>query len=439
MLTIGIMVFLLLLNIFIFWCTTNLVYRYEKKRLYDQAEMLAVQLTADLAAQSTLDVTRLPEMLDEYRSKYQAIFLLDATGKELGSLLGSHWQKGPDHKRTTIDVIKPVQPPGHKQPLYVKIAEDLEPMQPFFDILRLVMSLASLAALLFSCYGIYFLTNMGLQPLHRLASHIRKMNGKDLSKRLPAPIAQDEIHDVVNAFNSLLGRLEEAMKRQQQFIADASHEFRTPLAIIEGYVTLLDRWGKDRPDIRDEAIAAMKQECNRLYSLIEELLSLAKAANGEATTNIEWQPLGPLLSEVEQAWYSVYPKQVKLSVTWVDPLMAAFDRDKLRQVFDVLLDNARKYTDVGEVNVRVFLSAETLHIHVRDTGIGIPEEDLPYVFERFYRVDKSRSRLRGGSGLGLPIAKAIIEAHRGEIDITRIDTGGTEVHVRLPQHQPKKH
>lgn len=432
----GMMVLLMILTVFIYWSTSKLVYLHEQHLLDQKAVAIAADLKTQLTEDKYLDADYVKQLLTNYATKQQAIILLDDNGKRLASVVGPDWVTDPLKGRPEQLVSEaPISFDGTHPPLTIRVKQENELLNPYLHILLLMLGAASIVTLIISSFGGYFLARVGLSPLSRLITDIRGIYPSKLSTRLQSySTAADEIHDLVKAFNALLGRVEEAMRKQQQFVADASHEFRTPLAILDGYVRLLHRWGKENQAIRDEALIAMDHECSRLFHLIEDMLSLAKfqheADVGEDEKKM--QSLVPLLKEIRNVWTSTFPKHLRLSVKWKEPLEMAMEKPKIRQLLDILLDNARKYTETGEVVVSATSKRGWIHLMVEDTGVGIPEDEQENVFERFYRVDKSRNRHRGGSGLGLPIAKSIVEEYGGRIWIRRSASGGTIVHVDLP-------
>lgn len=430
----GMIVLLLILTVFIYWSTSELVYIHEQHLLDQKAVAIAADLKTQLTEEKFLDTNYVKQLLTNYAAKQQAIILLDHEKKRLASVVGPDWLTDPlaDHPEQLL-AEAPILLGSHP-PLTILVKQENEFLNPYMHILLLILTIASIVALIFSSFGGYFLAMVGLSPLSRLITHIREIRPSQLSTRLPSYGTAEEIHDLVKAFNSLLDRVEAAMKRQQEFIADASHEFRTPLAILDGYVRLLHRWGKENQSIRDEALIAMEHECSRLFHLIEDMLSLSKFQHDAQLVEGEkkMQSLVPLLEEVRNVWTSTFPNHLTLTVNWTKPLVIAMEKAKIRQLLDILLDNARKYTEKGGVTLTAASEGNWVHLMVEDTGIGIPEEEIENVFERFYRVEKSRNRHRGGSGLGLPIAKSIVQEYGGRISIRSIASGGTIVHVELP-------
>lgn len=410
-----------------------MVYQHEQRLLNQKASAIASDLKTQITEESSLDISYLSRLLMNYSDANQSIALQDQKGKSLASIEGANWSKEPDDFYDKILTAKEsVEFPFASRIMYVEITETTEGLEWYFTMLFSILLFASLITLVLSGGGGYFLSKWGLRPLDQLIGQIHSISPQRLSQRIHHYNVEKEIYELIHAFNLLMDRMEDTLVSQQRFVTDASHELRTPLTIIEGYVSLLQRWGKNKPEIREEALSALRQECDRLSRLIEDLLTLAKLQDEpESNTQKNIQSLTPLLLEVRHAWLPVYPPQITLSFEWTEPLFLYMDRERMRQLLDILLDNARKYTDQGEVKVRAFSDNSWVHITIEDTGIGIPESEIPHLFKRFYRVDKSRNRIRGGNGIGLAIAQSIITDHQGMITISPSAQGGTKVHVQL--------
>ncbi|MBA2713669.1 MAG: HAMP domain-containing histidine kinase, partial [Rubrobacteraceae bacterium] len=285
-----------------------------------------------------------------------------------------------------------------------------------------------------------------LRPVDAVVSSAREMSEADLSRRLPVTNPGDEIGRLATTINGLLARLEgafrrleaslarqeEALARQRRFAADASHEFRTPLTAISGNARMLDDWALEDPEAAREGVKSIKDETDRLRSLAEALLTLARGDEGPSLS-VERQDLREVAAESVEAARAA--ADGKVSIKYAFPrhaVKATFDRGQVRQVASILLDNAVKYTpEGGNVTVRVGEGDDRAHVEVSDTGVGIPEQELPLIFERFHRLDSSRTQ--GGAGLGLSIARQIVEAHGGTIE-TRSTVGqGSTFTLVLPQ------
>lgn len=286
--------------------------------------------------------------------------------------------------------------------------------------------------------GSYLLAWSAFRPVNAIVRSARAITEGDLSKRLPVKSRRDELGRLAMAFNELLGRLEvafdqreEALERQRRFVSDAGHELRTPLTSILGYTRMLRQWGLKDAEITREGVAAMQQEAERMETLVEELLSLARG-DEQMVLDLRVHHLDTLAGEAVEAARAATGE--KVTIVYEPPsrgVVAIIDRDRVRQAVSALLDNAVKYTPAGgmvEVTVRDF--GDEVEVEVADTGAGIPPAHLPHIFERFYRVEAARST--GGAGLGLAIVQQIVEAHGGSVDVTSLPGRGSTFTLRLP-------
>ena len=271
-----------------------------------------------------------------------------------------------------------------------------------------------------------------LSPLERISAAADQINrADDLSRRVPydGP-ATDEIGQLVDAFNQTLERLEVLFASQQRFLADVSHELRTPLTVIKGTADLMRR----TKEFDLESLESIDQEANRLTRMVTDLLLMAKAQAGELPLVKAPVELDSLLTEVFHDMRVLAGTRVRLMLNNIDQLQVLGDRDRLKQVLINLIANAIKFTPTGgEVFLSLGRSADYAKVIVRDTGPGIPAEDIPYIFERFYRAEKSRTRSAvSGFGLGLAIAHWIVEAHGGRIEVNSQEGKGTTFAVWIP-------
>jgi heavy metal sensor kinase len=278
--------------------------------------------------------------------------------------------------------------------------------------------------------GGYLLAARALAPIDRITRTARRISAEDLSARLDAPPADDEVGRLAATLNGMLARLEAAFAREQRFAADASHELRTPLAAMQAILDVT-RERRRRPAEYERALDDLAEETNRLSKLTRSLLLLAREDGGDALAR-EPVDLSTLLRDIADSMRPLAAeKGLELACDVPDGLTVTGDPDGLIRAFVNLLDNAIKYTERG----RVALSArragsDGVEVTVRDTGIGIPPEHLPHIFERFYRIE--RSRTSEGVGLGLAIARRIVRAHDGVIEVESAPGAGTTFTVRLP-------
>ncbi len=304
--------------------------------------------------------------------------------------------------------------------------------------LRLVLAVMSLVGLLAALIGGWAIAGSALQPVAAMASTARAIAlSRGFSRRLPEPKRRDELGQLGTTFNEMLASLDEAYRGQQRFVADASHELRAPLTAIQGNLELLDRTPPLDGEARAEALAYLQHETRRMSRLVGDLLVLARADAGQPL-KVQRVELDRLALEVFRD-IRVLAKGQKLSVQQLDQVQVQGDPDRLKQLLMILMNNAIKYTP-GQGEVRLGLRAEpgAAAVFVADTGIGIDQEDLPHLFERFYRADKARGRDSGGTGLGLSIAKWIAERHGGQISVESTPGEGSTFTVRLPLLQPRQ-
>ena len=228
--------------------------------------------------------------------------------------------------------------------------------------------------------------------------------------------------------------IQRSWEKQSQFVADASHELRTPLAVIQTYLELLFRHPSKTIEEESETIFKSLSEVKRINKLVEELLTLARSDSNEQQIRPEYFKMDRLLGLiVEQFRPIAVMKDLNIKETIDQDLNYYGDQERLHQLFVILLDNALKFTPAkGTVFISSKKEGNYLKIIVKDTGIGISSKDLPYIFDRFFRGDKSRSRAEGGTGLGLSIAKWIVEAHHGQINIESKQKEGTTFIIKLP-------
>jgi heavy metal sensor kinase len=288
--------------------------------------------------------------------------------------------------------------------------------------------------LLLACAGGYLMSRRALAPVDRITQTARSITAENLSERLEVPPTGDELERLSATLNEMIERLESAFKKISRFTADASHELRTPLAVMRTTAEVALR----NPDDSREHRTALEQvmaETERTSHLVDNLLLIARADSGSAKLAASSVDLVAAVDEAcLQANVLAQVKGVSLIKHLpTQPIATIGDREALRRLFLILLDNAVKYTPAGgEVEVTVEESDGRFSGVVKDTGIGIPPADLPYIFDRFYRVDRARSRALGGVGLGLAIARWITDAHGGTLSVGSEIDRGSQFRVQLP-------
>lgn len=281
----------------------------------------------------------------------------------------------------------------------------------------------------------YLLSNQMTKPIKKIQEIISSISEENIStKRIKVSEKNDEFAIVSEHFNELLDKISFYIEQQKHFVEDVSHELRTPVAIVEGHLKLLNRWGKDDPEVLEESLQASLVELQRMKTLVQEMLDLSRAPQvkeqyKDATTNVT-----DVVKQVVHNFRVLYPD---FTFTFDDDLKRdlwiPIYLNHLEQVVIILMDNAVKYSlERKEIIMSLSKGEEHVEIAVQDFGMGMTEEDRKKVFSRFYRVDKARSRERGGNGLGLSIAKELIESYDGEISVTTLLNHGSIFKITLP-------
>jgi len=347
--------------------------------------------------------------------------LVDARGGAFGLALA------PDGSRWRAYVL-PFEGPAQ----YLVAAAPLGEIDASVGALRRLVPVLVLVGASIACVVGGLLAGRALEPLATLTETAASIaRSRALDRRVPVADRRDELGRLAVTFNEMLGSIEQAYRAEQRFVADASHELRAPLTAIQANLELLERQPDMPPAERREAIAEACREARRLTQLVADLLALARADAGLPLRRWPVELDRVLLDALAEA--SRLARGQRLEIGRLEPAQLSGDPDRLKQLVLILLDNAIKYTpEGGQVTLELRRNGMSAEILVRDTGIGIAAEDLPHVFERFYRADPARGRDPGGTGLGLPIARSIAEQHGGQITLSSRPGEGTTARVRLP-------
>ncbi len=311
------------------------------------------------------------------------------------------------------------------------------PMDDFYDAIdqfKLMILLLSPLVLVLASGGGYWLSGRALAPVDKITRAAQDINSNSLAKRLEIPQSGDELQRLSETLNSMLGRLESSFNRITQFTADASHELRTPLALMRTTTEVSLRTSQTVADYR-EAQQEILAELEKTSSLVEKLMLLARADAGVETLQRAPVNVGECLRDAcKDGQVLAQAKQLKFSANLDgQDLLVKGDSHALRRLFLILIDNAVKYTPPGgSVSVALTANNGSAVAEVRDTGIGVSAEHQPYIFDRFYRADKARSREFGGVGLGLSIARWVAEGHRGTIELQSTPGAGSVFRICLP-------
>jgi heavy metal sensor kinase len=305
--------------------------------------------------------------------------------------------------------------------------------------LRLMLLVFSPLALLVLSFTGWFLAGRALAPVNLIIGSAGRINASNLAMRLPVQGAGDEMAQLAETINAMLGRLEESFKKVRQFAGDASHELRTPLAILRGETEVTLRWARSPEEYR-LALESNLEEIDRMGRIIDDLLALARADAGKMALAIKEVSLSDLLQEMYLQGKTLgEPKEIEivLLLDVKEEIRLRGDELRLRQIFLNLISNSVKYTPAGgRVEIELGIEGEQAVVTIRDNGIGIPPQHLTHIFDRFYRIDKARNREEGGTGLGLAITKAIVEAHDGQISVVSTPGHGSAFTVHLPLQGP---
>ncbi|UJF25918.1 cell wall metabolism sensor histidine kinase WalK [Planococcus sp. 107-1] len=305
------------------------------------------------------------------------------------------------------------------------VAQSLEEVVNNARTLGLVLITVSLLAMIPIFVSSVVLGKVVTKPITDLTTTMTRIQKSGQFEKLPiTESSKDEIGQMGSTFNSMMELLEENYTKQEEFVSNASHELKTPLTVIGSYAKLLQRQGMDDPKLAVEGLLAIRTETDRMKALIEQLLHIARRS--ETQLEMESVDLVVLAKQTATAMSTSYNRDFQL-VSTENHVMVITDLAKIKQLMYILLDNARKYSsDRIELIVR---NGEIPMLQIRDYGIGIPKESIPYVFDRFYRVDKARSRETGGFGLGLSLAKQLADSMGVRLEIESVEDLGTTISI----------
>lgn len=324
---------------------------------------------------------------------------------------------------------------------YVVIENHLTSYHKTFNrVYLIIMILIGLGLFLLALWG-YWLSDYLLRPVNNIKKVVDEMQADPQSQarvqhedRRP-----DELTDLSDLLNDMLDRMQRFILQQHQFVEDVSHELRTPVAIVKGHMELLNRWGKDDPKILAESIEASLQEMRRMEGLVSEMLDLTRADQVELTFREGDTDVKDMINAIYTNFKMIHPDfTFGLDDDLKGPTIVNMNRDHLEQILIILSDNAVKYSqDRKEIHFAASRSGNFVQLAVQDFGEGISPEDAARVFDRFYRVDKARSRKQGGNGLGLSIAQKLVEGYGGKIELESAIGQGSIFRITLPIKQEK--
>jgi heavy metal sensor kinase len=320
--------------------------------------------------------------------------------------------------------------------LIVQVGESLQIFDDTLARIRILLAIVLALAVIVVGVGSFAIASSAIEPIKRLSEAMGEITSDRLSKRLGWTDRRDELGSLAQSFDAMLDRLEEGFARERQFISDASHELKTPLTVINANAQMLERWADRDPDVRADSLRAIREESGALAAMVNGMLLLAKAESGD---DIPREPLDlvPVVADaVRIARPRAEEKGLALNLHGNGETPVLGDANLLRQLVTNLIDNAVKFTETGAIDVYVEHAAERATVTVADTGVGIDDESLERIFDRFFRTDVSRNRAVPGTGLGLAIVRSIARVHDGVVTATRRPSGGTSFALSLPAFTP---
>ncbi|RAZ69908.1 sensor histidine kinase [Planococcus maitriensis] len=422
---------LLILAVVIYYSFSSLAYETEIERLESEVEVMVSTFNANNNEESPDNILRAYVPVDGLiKEKNQSSGLLDTIIQDPSVNVQIPNDVEGNSGRMEVEgeqfayVTTPVIWPGGEV-VELIVAQSLREVTANLSALRLVLISVTLLSMIPIFLSSALLGRVLTRPIEGLTGTMRRIQRDGSFEKLPvAGESRDELSQMGLTFNEMIGLLEENYRKQEEFVSNASHELKTPLTVISSYTDLLQRRGSQDPALQEEALTAIRAETERMRQLIEQLLHIARRSQAQ----MDWRKmdLEPVLSQVVTAMNASYDRQFHLQLSG-QPLIVETDVQQLKQLLYILLDNARKYSED-----RIDLEAGTdgaVYIKIRDYGVGIPKDALPHVFERFYRVDKARSRETGGFGLGLSLARELADSLRLRLEIDSIERLGTTVTI----------
>lgn len=309
------------------------------------------------------------------------------------------------------------------------------------NLLHWMVIISLIAIIIFIAISYILVVNV-VRPIKTMSKVAKEVNADPNSEaRIKELHRDDELEELATSINQMLDRMQGYIEQQKQFVGDVSHELRTPVAVIEGHLNLLERWGKDDPQILDESIKASLQEADRMKHLIQEMLDLTRAEQIDVQYPYEVSDVNEIIRRVVADMAMVHPDfKIQLDEDDLpDDTEIQMYHGHLEQLLVILIDNGIKYsTDRKQINVSAGVTKKNVNIIVQDFGEGISEEDQKKIFNRFYRVDKARTREKGGNGLGLSIAQKLVASYNGTISVESVEGQGSQFKLKFPRLTKKK-
>ena len=437
--TLLMLVILVLTNIGIYFVFERMAYNTE----YKQLQLQATEMTKSF--NQVNEKTDIGTVIGAYMPPNGAIRVFDSTGKKISTFetvggIKEYTPEFTDGEKYTLENFEGIPVLSIKTPIIWTNGDvvELQMIQQLIDVkdslrtLTLILLGVTLIAMIPITISSIALGRIITLPIEKLIETMRQSRKTSTYEKINIPSnGKDEMGEMATTFNDLMDQLETNYKQQEQFVSNASHELRTPLTVIESYARLLTRQGFDNRDIAEEAVGAILGESVRMKEMIEQLLQLARN-HEQMKFNYAEANIYDQIEKTLQPMRQAYSREFLLD--GVNPAFAVTDSEKLRQLLFIFLDNARKYSD-DVVKTVLEESDEGFIVSIIDYGNGIPEDALPNIFNRFYRVDEARSRKTGGTGLGLAIAQELANGLGAQLKVESIYGMGTTIRISIPKEQ----
>ncbi|MCD8870370.1 HAMP domain-containing sensor histidine kinase [Staphylococcus gallinarum] len=385
--------------------------------------------------QKLFDTKKLSEItpldLNAALGNFQKVMLFNEDGKKIIETSNSHSiDISPRLQKTDINhvivkneqnndylvITRHIDMPNFKG--YSVVVHSLEDYNALVSSLYFLALIFGVIATFITAIISYFFSSQITKPLILMSNKMQQIRRDGFQEKVELTTNYEETDNLIVTFNAMMYQLEESFNQQRQFVEDASHELRTPLQIIQGHLNLIQRWGKKDAAILEESLDISLEEMNRITKLVEELLLLTKDNTNTKFKELENVEINHEISSRIKSLEQLHQDYTFEFEPYTKPINIKIDRYQLEQVLIIFIDNAMKYDQINKyIHIQTNLKNKQISIEITDHGVGIPKEDIEFIFDRFYRVDKSRSRKLGGNGLGLSIAKKIIELNNGTIQV----------------------
>ncbi|MED1050790.1 HAMP domain-containing histidine kinase [Bacillus mycoides] len=420
---------------------------YEQKQINRQLTEIAAYFQDKNETLSSKTFENSKEFLNNMIDKHQMIRIIGNDGKPIVTVSRGFNEAWIKPKQVTQDeslikrhiedriLVERIPIRTKKFTGTIELTKNLETFDHLLKIILVVMVFAGICGLVFSFLGGILITKKLLSSVQNITDTMKRIKKNGLNERVPVRENNDELAKLSILFNEMMDEVETSFTQQKQFVEDASHELRTPITIIQGHLSMLNRWGKNDPAILDKSLQSSLKEVDRLNKLVSELLELSRAESEQIyPIAAERVHVNSVLKQITQNFAILqtdFQFDMKLDA---DEAYVSIPSSYLEQIIIIVMDNAVKYTKEANKYICIESSIRSGKIKIRiiDHGAGIPEADLPFVLNRFYRVDKARSRKQGGNGLGLSIAKRLVEKYNGAIQLESKENEGTIVAITFP-------